>query len=265
MFDLFIKNGFVYLNGHFVKTNIGVLGEKIAYIGNDVYPAKQTYNAQQRRVLPGLIDPHVHFDLYCGTISSRDNFYYGSKSAAYGGITTIVDFLDPSRNSDELKKTFEDRMKRAEKCNVDYHFHACIREPNGNLEEYVLTMKKLGINTVKLFTTYSETHRRTYDKDIKKLLKYSKKYKFLVLAHIENDEMINRDEKLTYKDLSNARPSIAETSEALKLCKFAKQTGGYLYMVHCSSGETLKEICKNYYEYLGKNIFSKSQLILIVS
>ncbi len=258
MFDLFIKNGFVYLNGHFVKTNIGVLGEKIAYIGNDVYPAKQTYNAQQRRVLPGLIDPHVHFDLYCGTISSRDNFYYGSKSAAYGGITTIVDFLDPSRNSDELKKTFEDRMKRAEKCNVDYHFHACIREPNGNLEEYVLTMKKLGINTVKLFTTYSETHRRTYDKDIKKLLKYSKKYKFLVLAHIENDEMINRDEKLTYKDLSNARPSIAETSEALKLCKFAKQTGGYLYMVHCSSGETLKEICKNYYEYLGKNIFIES-------
>ena len=105
MFDLFIKNGFVYLNGHFVKTNIGVLGEKIAYIGNDVYPAKQTYNAQQRRVLPGLIDPHVHFDLYCGTISSRDNFYYGSKSAAFGGVTTIVDFLDPSRNAEELEKT----------------------------------------------------------------------------------------------------------------------------------------------------------------
>ena len=258
MFDLFIKNGFVYKNNRFVKTNIGVLGETIVYIGNDVYPAKQTYDATQRRVLPGLIDPHVHFDLYCGTIASRDDFYYGSKSAAYGGITTIVDFLDPSRNASELEKTFDERMEKARRCNVDYHFHACIREPNGNLEEYVLTMKKLGINTVKLFTTYSETHRRTYDKDIKKLLKLSKKYKFLVLAHIENDEMINRDEKLTYKELTYARPTIAETSEALKLCKFVKQTGGYLYMVHCSSGDTLKKICDKYGEYLGRNIFIES-------
>ena len=258
MFDLFIKNGFVYKNNRFVKTNIGVLGETIVYIGNDVYPAKQTYDATQRRVLPGLIDPHVHFDLYCGTIASRDDFYYGSKSAAYGGITTIVDFLDPTRNAQELKESFEKRMKEAEECNVDYHFHACIREPNGNLEEYVYTMKELGINTVKLFTTYSETHRRTCDSDIKKLLKLSKKYNFLVCAHIENDEMINRDESLTYEQLADARNTESERSEALKLCKFAVQTGGHLYMVHCSSGYTLKAICEKYYEYLGKNIFIES-------
>ena len=49
MFDLFIKNGFVYKNNRFVKTNIGVLGETIVYIGNDVYPAKQTYDASQKR------------------------------------------------------------------------------------------------------------------------------------------------------------------------------------------------------------------------
>ena len=258
MLDLFIKNGFVYINGHFVKANVGIAEGYISYIGNKVYQAKETYDASRRKILPGIIDPHVHFDLYCGTISSRDDFYYGSKSAAYGGVTTIVDFLDPSRNAEELKQTFEDRKEKAKRCNVDYHFHACIREPNGNLEEYVLTMKKLGINTVKLFTTYSETHRRTYDKDIKKLLRLSKKYNFLVLAHIENDEMINRDETLTYEKLSYARPTEAETTEALKLCKFAKQTGGYLYMVHCSSGNTLKEICKKYYDYLGYNSFIES-------
>ena len=258
MFDLFLKNGFVYINGSFKKTNIGISSGKISYIGNEDYKATKVVDVSNRKILPGLIDPHVHFNLFCGTIPSRDDFYYGSKSAIYGGVTTIVDFLDPTRNAQELKESFEKRMKEAKGCNVDYHFHACIREPNGNLEEYVYTMKELGINTVKLFTTYSETHRRTCDSDIKKLLKLSKKYNFLVCAHIENDEMISRDESLTYEQLADARNTESERSEALKLCKFAVQTGGHLYMVHCSSGYTLKAICENYYEYLGKNTFIES-------
>lgn len=258
MFDILLKNGFVYHNGSFKKLNIGICGEKIAYVGTDFLPAKTSVDLSNKKVIPGLIDPHVHFDLFCGTIPSRDDFYYGSKSAIYGGVTTIVDFLDPSRNAKELVETFERRLKQAENCNTDYHFHACIREPNGNLEEYVLKMKELGINTVKLFTTYSETHRRTYDKDIYKLLKLSAKYKFLVLAHIENDEMINRDESLTYKELSKARCSESETSEALKLCEMAAKTGGYLYMVHCSSGNTIREIYKKFHSYLGDNILVES-------
>ena len=258
MVDILLKNGFVYYNGRFQKVNVGISDGKFSYIGKDVVPAKEIVDVTQKKVLPGLIDPHVHFDLFCGTIPSRDDFYYGSKSAAYGGVTTIVDFLDPSRNAKELEETFNQRMKQAEKCNVDYHFHACIKEPNGSLEEYVLKMKKLGITTVKLFTTYSETHRRTYDKDILKLLKLSAKYNFLVLAHIENDEMINRDEKLTFDKLSEARPSQAETSEALKLCEMAVKTDGHLYMVHCSSGNTLKSIVNQYRPYLGCNIFIES-------
>ena len=258
MYDLFIKNGLVYIDGCFKNTNVGVKDSKIAYLGPEEYPSKEIVDAKNRKIIPGLIDPHVHFDLFCGTIPSKDDFYYGSKSAAFGGVTTIVDFLDPSRNAKELEKTFYERVKKAEKCNVDYHFHACIREPNGDLEEYVFKMKELGMNTIKLFTTYSETHRRTYDEDIKKLLKLSKKYHFLVLAHIENDEMINRDPNLDYKSLAEARPSESETTEALKLCEFAKKTGGYLYMVHCSSGNTINEIAKKYSKYLGKNIFVES-------
>ena len=258
MFDLFLKNGLVYVNGQYHLTNIGISGEKIAYIGGHYLPAKQVVDVNHKRVLPGFIDPHVHFELYCGTVTSRDDFYYGSKSAAYGGVTTFIDFLDPSRNAKELEQTFKDRLALAKKSVVDFHFHACIREPNGDLEEYVLKMKELGINTVKLFTTYSETHRRTYDKDIKKLLRLSKKHKFLVCAHIENDEMIKHDKGLTYRDLANARPSEAETKEALKLCSFAKSTGGYLYMVHCSSGETLMRIATLYKDNLGKNIFIES-------
>lgn len=258
MFDLLIINGRVYIDGSFKQLNIGVKDEKIAYLGVEKPESKEIYDAGGKRVIPGLIDPHVHFELFCGTVTSRDDFDSGSRSAIYGGVTTIIDFLDPTRNAKELEDSFYERKALAAKCGVDYHFHACIREPNGDLREYVLKMKELGMNTIKLFTTYSETHRRTYDKDIIELLKLSKEYDFLVCAHIENDEMINRDSNLLCTDISKARNSESETSEALKLCKYAVETDGHLYMVHCSSGYTLSRIVKEYGKYLGKNIFVES-------
>lgn len=258
MYDLLLSNGFVYIDGKYRRVNVGVKGERIAYLGKGKPSAKHVIDVHHSRILPGLIDPHVHFELYCGTITSRDDFYYGSKSAAYGGVTTIIDFLDPTHNAKELEESFYKRLALAKKCNVDYHFHACICEPNGDLEHYVLKMKELGMNTIKLFTTYSETHRQTKDEDIRKLLKLSRKYKFVVCAHIENDKMIRHDKGLTYQDLPIARNANAERLEALKLCQMAVETKGHLYMVHCSSGLTLKYILMNYGQYLGKYIFIES-------
>ena len=258
MNDLLIKNGLVFLKGKWVKTNLAVLGEKISYIGEKEVEAKEVLDAEGLKVLPGLIDPHVHFKLNCGKTTSCDDFYTGSVCAAYGGVTTIVDFLDPTRNAEELEKSYYERIALAKKSLVDYHMHACIREPNGDLEEYVKTVVMLGMRTIKLFTTYSDTHRRTYDKDIKELLRLSKKYNVMITAHIENDELIDLRDEYTYKDLPVSRPSLSETSEALKLAKMVKETGGNFYMVHCSSGETLKALKEQFGDILGKNFFIES-------
>jgi len=258
MNDLLIKNGLVFLKGKWVKTNLAVLGEKISYIGDKEVDAKEVLDVTGLRVLPGLIDPHVHFELNCGRVTSCDDFYTGSVCAAYGGVTTIVDFLDPTRNAEELEKSYYERIALAKKSLVDYHMHACIREPNGDLEEYVKTVVKLGMRTIKLFTTYSDTHRRTYDKDIEELLRLSKKYNIMITAHIENDNLIDLRDEYTYKDLPVSRPSLSETSEALKLAKMVRETGGNFYMVHCSSGETLKALKEQFSDILGKNFFVES-------
>ena len=258
MNDLLIKNGLVFLKGNWVKTNLAVLGEKISYIGNDEATSKEVLDAEGLKVLPGLIDPHVHFELNCGRVTSCDDFYTGSVCAAYGGVTTIIDFLDPTRNAEELEKSYYERIALAKKSLVDYHMHACIREPNGDLEEYVKTVVKLGMRTIKLFTTYSDTHRRTYDKDILELLRLSKKYNIMIEAHIENDDLIDLRDEYTYKDLPVSRPSLSETSEALKLAKIVRETGGNFYMVHCSSGETLKALKEQFSDILGKNFFVES-------
>ena len=258
MNDLLIKNGLVFLKGKWVKTNLAVLGEKISYIGNEEAPAKEVLDVEGLKVLPGLIDPHVHFELNCGRTTSCDDFYTGSVCAAYGGVTTVIDFLDPTRNAEELEKSYYERIALAKKSLVDYHMHACIREPNGDLEEYVKTVVKLGMRTIKLFTTYSDTHRRTYDKDIAELLRLSKKYNVMIEAHIENDDLIDLRDEYTYKDLPVSRPSLSETSEALKLAKLVRETGGNFYMVHCSSGETLKALKEQFSDILGKNFFVES-------
>jgi dihydropyrimidinase len=258
MNDLLIKNGLVFLNGKWVKTNLAILGEKISYIGNDEVDAKEILDVKGLKVLPGLIDPHVHFELNCGRTTSCDDFYTGSVCAAYGGVTTIIDFLDPTRNAEELEKSYYERIALAKKSLVDYHMHACIREPNGDLEEYVKKVVELGMRTIKLFTTYSDTHRRTYDKDIAELLRLSKKYNVMIEAHIENDDLIDLRDEYTYKDLPVSRPSLSETSEALKLAKLVRETGGNFYMVHCSSGETLKALKEQFSDILGKNFFVES-------
>lgn len=258
MYDLSIMNGQVYLEGKFIKTNIYINGEIIADISTEIKPAKEVVNVSNALVMPALIDPHVHFNLDLGKIHSRDDFLAGTIQAAYGGITTIIDFLDPVDNPVDLEKAYHQRLLEAKSSVVDYFFHATIKNPQCDLEEFVIKMKTLGIKSLKLFTTYSDSNRRTYDDQIISLLKLSEKYKFLLLAHIENDDLIELNEEFSFRDLNRSRPNLAETKEALKLASYVRKYGGYLYMVHLSSGYTIEKLEEAYADILNKRFFVES-------
>jgi len=258
MFDLAVMDGLVYLDGKFVKTNVYTKDGIITKISKDHFDAKEYFIAKEKLVIPGLIDPHVHFNLDLGFIKSADNFYSGSVTAAYGGVTTFIDFLEPVSNKKDLIKAFNNRLEEAKDSVIDYKFHATVKNPKGKLEEITDEMKKLKISSVKLFTTYSNSNRRTYDPEIKQLLKLSKEKDFIILAHIENDEMINLDPSLEYSDLLASRRTESETTEALKLASFTKEIGGRLYMVHLSSGLTIKRLKEEYGDILNEKFFIES-------
>lgn len=256
MYDLCLKNGKIYLNGEFLNSNIYIKEGKIFDITLSEIPSKETYDVSGKLVLPGFIDPHVHFELNVGRYTSVDDFASGSLSAAYGGITTIIDFLDPIKTVSEFHRAFDVRLKRAEKSLIDYAFHTTIANPLDSPNEIINVSKSNGIQSIKLFTTYSDSDRRTYDGYIFDLLKLSKEKGVVVSSHSENDEIIKylNNRKIKITDLSKSRPTVVEVSEILKLASMAEIADGQLYIVHVSSGKTLEKISFNFKNILGKNL-----------
>lgn len=242
MYDLRIINGKVYQENQFHEVNVYIDNQVFSRITKDRLPAKETIDAQGNLIIPGIIDPHVHFALDLGHVVSRDDFKSGSTAGVYGGVTTFIDFLDPTDHAADLKKAYAKRRKQAEESLVDYAFHATLKNPRDDLEHYIQTMKTLNISTLKLFTTYSDSNRRTDDENIATLLRLQSRYEFLILAHVENDAMITLDPTYTHLDLPISRPSLSETSEALKLARLVDETRGEIYMVHTSSGETIEQL-----------------------
>lgn len=257
MYDLGIKNGTVYLNGGFFNCNIYIKNGVITNITNEDLGCKVEENASGKLVLPGFIDPHVHFSLGVGSNISSDDFYTGSIKGVLGGVTTYIDFLDPIKSVEEIEEAYKNRMKLAEKSVSDYAFHTTIANPKSSPEEIIKAGIEKGITSIKLFTTYADTDRRTYDKYIYDLLKLSKKYNVRVVIHAENDELVSDDKKVKVKEHEVSRPVVSEVTEVLKLAEMARETGGLLYIVHVSCGTTVKRLK----ECFSKELKSK-QIIL---
>lgn len=258
MYDFGIINGELYIDGALKELNIYINKDHIVAINDTVASAKEVYDAKGKWVLPGLIDPHVHFELGNEKSKSVDDFYQGSISAAYGGITTIIDFLDPIDKASEVRDALINRYQLAKRSMIDYTFHVTVKNPVGQVKGIVEEMKRYGMNSIKLFTTYSDSGRRTYDDEIKELLRLSAEDGFVVLAHIEADDQIVLEPSMQVEDLPFSRPKSAEMSMALELCDYAAETGGTLYMVHLSHGETLEALIETHEDVIGEQMIIES-------
>ncbi|MFA9375285.1 MAG: dihydroorotase family protein [Lachnotalea sp.] len=244
--DLGIINGKVYLDGEFVILNIYSKDGKISTITSERLNCKNEVDAKGCMVLPGFIDPHVHFHLGVDDCISSDDFHTGSIKAALGGITTYIDFLDPVKSAEKVQEALEQRLKLAETSITDYAFHTTIANPVDSAAELIKASKQVGITSIKLFTTYSNTDRRTKDDYIYNLLECSKKENIKVVVHAENDELVSNRNDILVKDHEVSRPVISENIEIMKLASMARQTGGNLYIVHVSAGSSVADLVEKF-------------------
>src|SRR5512138_488671 len=117
-----IKNGTLVTASETFQADILVEGETIAQIGKNLtHPNADVIDATGKLIMPGGIDPHVHLDLpMFGTVSSDDH-YTGHKAAAFGGTTTVMDFV--VQEDKGFQYSVDLWMKMAEKAAIDYSFH----------------------------------------------------------------------------------------------------------------------------------------------
>jgi dihydropyrimidinase len=94
MYDLVIQKGTLITSDGPIQADIAVSGERIAAIGHDL-TGQETIDASSLLVLPGAVDPHVHLEMPTALTRTSEDWASGTLAAAYGGTTTVIDFVEP--------------------------------------------------------------------------------------------------------------------------------------------------------------------------
>src|SRR5207249_1517003 len=155
---ILIRNGHVVTAVDSYTADILVDGSAVVLIGQDLQKISgaldKTVDATGKLVIPGGIDPHTHMDLPFGGTSSSDDFETGTRAAAFGGTTTIIDFA-VQYHGQTLNQAIDTWFAKAEgKATTDYGFHLIVTDlPDQRLPE-LKTMIDQGISSFKLFMAY---------------------------------------------------------------------------------------------------------------
>ena len=155
MSTILIKGGTVITPQDISRQNVYITGEKIAEFSADTeHEADTTIDAAGLMVFPGAVDTHVHFnDEFMGTVSVHD-YYTGTLAAAYGGVTSIVDFSNQIPGK-PLACTLENKFKEAEgNALIDYGIHPVITNISGKILDEIPIMIKQGAPTIKCYMVY---------------------------------------------------------------------------------------------------------------
>ncbi len=237
---LLIRHGTLITAAETFQADILIEGEQIRAIGADLVQSTaniETIDATGKLIMPGGVDPHTHFNLpMFGTVSADDH-YTGLKAAAFGGTTTILDFIPQEAGS--LPASVEAWHARADAlAAVDFGFHMNITQFTPSIAADIPGLIDLGITSLKVFTAYNN-RLRLPDGDIFQVLRIAKQNGLLTMLHAENGDVIDLlvAEALaaghtTPEWHSRTRPAWGAVEAVLRSAGLAAQAGAPLYIVH---------------------------------
>ena len=247
-----IKNGHIVTAVDSYTADILIDGESVAMIGKDlstvVGSVDKTIDATGKLVIPGGVDPHTHMDLPFGGASSSDDFETGTRAAAFGGTTTIIDFAVQYKGQ-ALNQALDAWFAKAEgKATTDYGFHLIVTDlPDERLPE-LKTMIDQGVTSFKLFMAYPGVFL-VDDGVIFKAMTASGENGGLICMHAENGVVIDVLVKRAIEQGRTApkyhaltRPTKAEAEGVHRAIAIAEMANSPVYIVHLSCYDALKEV-----------------------
>ena len=264
-----IKGGTVVSSTGADPAEVLIDGEQIAAVlrpGSDIAVAAEqgaeVVDATGRLVVPGGVDVHTHMELPFGGTFASDTFETGTRAAAWGGTTTIVDFA-VQKTGENVRECLDAWMAKAEgNCAVDYGFHMVIGGvDNDSLKEMDLLVNE-GITSFKLFMAYPGVFLAD-DGQILRAMQQAAGNGGLIMMHAENGLAIDvlAEQAFERGEISPVthgyvRRKELESEATHRAIQLAKVGAAPLYIVHLSASEALEQvaIARN----AGMNVFAET-------
>lgn len=210
--------------------------------------ADEIIDATGRLVIPGGIDAHTHMELPFGGTSAADTFETGTRAAAHGGTTTIIDFAVQVKGESAMGGWEKWMEKAAGNCAIDYGFHMITGDINDQTLKEMELLVDEGVTSFKMFMAYPGVFYSD-DGDILRAMQKAAEDGTTISMHAENgiaiDVLASQALDRGETDPINhglVRKSILEGEAAHRAIKLAELTGAQLYIVHLTAQEALDEV-----------------------
>jgi dihydropyrimidinase len=249
-FDTIIRNGSVVTATDTYQADVAIANGSVVAIGKDLpdQNASQLLDAAGKLVLPGGIDVHTHLDMPFGGTTSADDFETGTRAAAFGGTTTLIDFAIQYKGQ-PLRQAFDTWMSKASnKAVCDYAFHCIMTDVSGGQIGEMNDLVREGVTSFKLFMAYPGVFMLD-DGSIFKALRRTSENGGLICMHAENGSAIDvivqqalAEGKKAPKYHALTRPTTAEAEATARAIALAEMAGAPIYIVHLSCNDALEKV-----------------------
>ncbi len=263
MKPILIKNGRVITASEDYVADILCEGETIRSIGTSlaVDPGVEIHDASGLLVLPGGVDAHTHLDWEFGAARTVDTFASGTKAAAFGGTTTIVDFCN--QGSATPLAALEEWRGRAGTASVDVGAHLIINRVSDEALRDVRTLiEGEGVTSFKVFMAYPNGLMLD-DGEIFRVMRVTAEHGGIVCLHAENGPVIQVlvDEALAAGNRSPnfheiTRPSQMEAEAVQRGITIANLVGAVTYFVHLSASASVRAVA--HARQLGQPVYAET-------
>lgn len=244
-----IKNGRIVTAVDDYHADILIENGQVSLIGKKLeMEADKVIDASGKLVIPGGIDPHTHMELPFGGTESSDDFFTGTRAAAFGGTTTIIDFAVQNKGESMLLGADKWHKKAEGKAVIDYGFHLITTDFEDKNKSEMFQLIDEGITSFKLFMAYPGVFLSD-DATIYRAMSAAGERGGLVCMHAENGIVINEiikkfkeEGRLAPKYHALTRPTIAEAEGVHRAIALAEMAETPVYIVHLSCSDALNQV-----------------------
>ncbi len=245
-YDLVIQNGTVVTAEATYPADVAIAGETIVAVGSGL-SGKHVLDAQGNHVIPGGVDIHVHMQMPLGNgVVSSDTFFTGTRAAAFGGTTAIVDFVAPEADESMLDALAKRRDEADSEIVIDYGLHMTISPHEIAKLDELSQVIEAGCSTLKLYMAYGF---RLSDAELFLALQSASQHGMLSVIHAENWDVICTliEQNLAKGNTApryhpRSRPAILEAEAVSRVIDMAEYLDAPIHIFHVSCGEAVERI-----------------------